>query len=426
MAKTTETKNLNVEFLKDFSSFLSFMPTPDEIMRRTGDAVTLYDEMLTDGRVSSLFYTRRNTTMNLPIEIPETGVAKVDDYVKDALKEKNIRKWAWLLLTGALKYGYHPFEIIWKKEKGYWNISYLKGHNINQYYFDNKGSLYYSDMEGPKLLNQPFKWIIHRQEGDSHNKPQGESILKSAYWAYKFKQLGFQFWVTAAEKFSVPSVLAIFEQSGNPEAVQQRAEQLADSISSISSGSTGALGNIKDVKTLDMSGSLKDFETLISTCDVQIAYALTGQSLATNNPTTGTQALGTVHEATMRGTVENDARAISYTLQELTKMAIELNFGKDSPYPEIIFDTGDKASWSQIIDAIKAQIPVSKTKLYSRYRLPEPKDKDDVFVMADFANLASQSEKAMGSSGKNSKKNKEDFSDSDIGKKKLKKIIVLR
>jgi len=372
-------QNLSIEFIKDFTSFLSWMPSPDEIMRRTGDAVTLYDEMLTDGRVSSLFYTRRNATMNLPLEIPETGNKAVDAYVSWALKERDIRKWGWLLLTNALKYGHHPFEIVWRREKGLWRISYLKGHNINKYWYDADGKLYYQDMEGQKLLDQPYKWVIHRHEGDTHNNPQGVSILKAAYWAFKFKQLGFQFWVTAAEKFSVPSILAIFDQSGDPAEAKKRAADLAETIAAISSGSTGAVANVKDVKTLDMSGSLADFNVLITTCDVQIAYALTGQSLATNNPTTGTQALGTVHEATMQGFVENDARALSYTLQALAKMCVELNFGSDAPYPEVVLDTGDQATWERVRDAITLGVPVSRSKLYSRYRLPEPDDEKDIY-----------------------------------------------
>ncbi len=377
MAKTD---NLNIEFIKDFTSFLNFMPSPDEIMSRTGDAVTLYDEMLTDGRVSSLFYGRRNDTMNLPLEIPKTDNKAVDTYVDWAIREKDIRKWGWLLLTDALRYGHRPFEIVWKRVKGRWQIDYLKGHNINQYWYDDKGKLFYQDMEGQKLLDQPFKWIIHRHEGDTHNNPQGVSILKSAYWAFKFKQMGFQFWVTATEKFSVPSLLAIFEQAGDSTQVQERANAIANMIADVSSASSGALANIKELKTIDMSGSLADFERLVSTCDVQIAYAITGQSLATNNPTSGTQALGTVHEATMHGFIENDARALSYTLQNLVEMAIELNFGPDAPSPEVVLDTGDQASWERVKSAIDSGVPVSKSMLYSRYRLPEPDDEEDTYL----------------------------------------------
>jgi len=383
MAKTENLKNnLNIEFIKDFTSFLNFMPSPDEIMSRTGDAVTLYDEMLTDGRVSSLFYGRRNDTMNLPVEIPKTENKAVDAYMEWAVREKSLRKWGWLLLTDALKYGHRPFEIIWKRVKGRWVIDYLKGHNINQYWYDDKGNLFYQDMEGQKLLDQPFKWIIHRHEGDTHNNPQGVSILKSAYWAFKFKQMGFQFWVTATEKFSVPSILAIFEQSGDSAEVQKKADAIANMIADVSSASSGALANIKELKTIDMSGSLADFERLVNTCDVQIAYAITGQSLATNNPTSGTQALGTVHEATMHGFIENDARALSYTLQNLVAMAIELNFGPDAPSPEVVLDTGDQASWERVRSAIEAGVPVSRSMLYSRYRLPEPDDEADTYLKA--------------------------------------------
>lgn len=381
MAEKIPTKGkLTVEFIKDFSSFISYMPNPDEVVQRTGEGLGLYDEMLTDGRVGSLFYTRRNATMNLPVFLNKTGNSKIDNFADEFLEVKQLRKWGWLLLTGALTYGHRPEELVWKREKGYLLIDYLKGYNINNYSYDTKGNLYYSDSSGRRLLNQNYKWIIHRHEGDTHNKPNDVSILKSAYWAYKFKQLGFQFWLTATEKFSVPSIIALFEDSGDPTKTQERADSLAGILQEIESGSGGSLANVKDIKTIEMSGALRDFDVLIQACDVQIAYALTGQSLATNNPDSGSRALGSVHADTMQGFVENDARALAYTLQELVEMIITLNFGEGSVVPIVEIDTGDYASWEMVSAAIEKGIPVSKSKLYSRYRLPEPEDDTDVFA----------------------------------------------
>ena len=406
-------KQLQVEFIKDLSSFINYMPNPDEIMRRTGEDITLYDEMLLDGRVSSLFYARRNATLNLPVAIEPTENTQIDEFADTYLKEKLLRKWGWQLLTGALKYGFQPMEIVWKRVDGYLIPSYLRGHRIQQYSFSDEGQLQYADAYGYHTLDQAFKWIIHRHEGDSRDLPTGHSILKAAYWPYKFKQLGWQFWVTATEKFSVPSLVALFEGAGgDPSKTQDTADRLADLVLQVTSGSGGAMSDVKELKEISMSGVLKDFEVLINACDVQIAYALTGQSLATNTPgDTGSRAVATVHADTMADYVENDARGLAYTIQELVDMVIALNFGNDAATPNFTIDTKGDAPWEQIMGAIEKGIPVSKKALYGKYQIPEPEDDDDSFLKVSPMTIGTQDPET------------KDFSD-DPGKKKARRNLL--
>lgn len=370
-------RNLQAEIIKDMSTLVAYMPSPDEISEREGKGLHVYDEMFVDGRVSSLFYQRRNATLNLPVYLKDSVSTDINKFAHEQITEKVLRKWAWKLLSGAIRYGFRPAEIVWKRKGGYFVVDYLRGHNIDQYSFDASGRLYYTDINGQHLLNHPYKWIVHRHEGDSHDNPAGVSVLKPAYWPYKFKQLGLQFWVTATEKFSVPSIIALFEKAGNQEDTEQIAETLSTMIEEIQSGSGGALGNVRDLKELNMSGKVSDFKELITACDVQIAYALTGQSLATNNPDSGSRALGSVHADTMAGLVRNDARGLAYTLQEIIDMTIQLNFGEDAPSPSVEIDTGNYAPWDVISDAIEKNIPISKRALYSRYQIPEPEGRDD-------------------------------------------------
>ena len=63
-------------------------------------------------------------------------------------------------------------------------------------------------------------------------------------------------------------------------------------MSLVTSGSGGALGNVKELKQLTMAGAVSDFDVLIKACDLQIAYAMTGQALSTNVSDTGTQGVG--------------------------------------------------------------------------------------------------------------------------------------
>lgn len=307
---------------------------------------------------------------------------KVKAYAEKHLSEKNLRKWANLLLRGALLYGFRPEKIIWAKDNdGYLYIDNLDGHRIENYRFDSDGELWYTQY-GSRRLDEPYKWIIHRIQGDRYNNPYGETCLRRCYWPWQFKRMGWRFWLTATEKYAVPSLVALFEQS-DPEKAREIASDLATAISQIGSGSTGAVANVKALQQLNRAGSVSDFDTLIKACDLQISYAMTGQALATNVSDTGTQALGTVQERTKANAYENDSRALAYTIQRLIDMAIEVNFDTLDDSLSFSYDTGDYASFSEVMVAIDHKVPVSKNALYSRYGIPAP-DKDlegDEFVV---------------------------------------------
>lgn len=369
-------KNLDVKIIKD-SPIWKYMPNPDTIIKTSGHGLRIYDEMKEDARIGSLFEDRRNATSNLPCYITEVSNAKVNEYAASHLNEANLRKWGFVLLDGALKYGFQPAEIIWERDKkGYYYIAGLDCHDITRYRMNNDGHLFYDSIIP---LNQDYKWIIHRNEGDSYNRQYGRAYLKRVYWPWKFKTLGWQFWLTATEKFSVPSLVVLFEQS-DPKKAKETANELAELILSLSSGSGGAMANIKGIQQITMGGSVSDFNTLIDACDLQISYGMTGQALATNKTETGTQALGTVQERTKMAAYKNDARALRYTLQKLVDYSIAVNFGEDEQSPEFSFDTEDKASFSEVMQAYQAGVPISRKALYSMYGLPEPENEEDTLA----------------------------------------------
>ena len=145
------------------------------------------------------------------------------------------------------------------------------------------------------------------------------------------------------------------------------------------SGSNGALSNVRDVKVI--SSQINDFKTIIETCDTEIAYALTCQSLAVNEGQYGTRAQGTLHEATYDETIKGDAYLLQKSDQQLVDAFCELNFpGETAPQYDI--DSTDFASWEIICDAIDRGIPVSLKALYNKVHLPKPVDEKDSFVKA--------------------------------------------
>lgn len=409
--RKTDKNNLTVKIIKD-SPVWNYMPalTPGFI-RSNPRGLHIFDDMKLDSRIGSLFEDRRNATSNLSCFLTQSDDRKIQEYCEKYLDEKVLRKLAFNLLDGALTYGFQPAEIIWQRDKdGFYYIDNLDNHDITRYRIDEDGNLFY---DYATALNQQNKWIIHRCDGDSLNRQYGRPYLLRAYWPWKFKQLGWEYWLTATEKFSVPSIIALFDQS-DPKKAQETATYLADLIESVSSGSGGAFANIKAIQQLSMGGSVSDFNALINACDLQIAYALTGQALATNISETGTQALGTVQERTKQSAYENDARALSYTMQKFIDMAVGINFGEDADVPEFNFDTGNGASYAEVIQAYSAGIPISKKAIYNQYGLPEPENEDDVLE---------RPEQVGGFGGMGTAFN---FADTVEGKKKENMIVIKR
>ena len=119
----------------------------------------------------------------------------------------------------------------------------------------------------------------------------------------------------ATEKFSVPSILALFETQEGEDKARQRATELAKALGEVSSGSGAALANIKDVKVLSVDGKLSEFKALMDWCDTQIAYAIVYQSLAVQEAENGTRAQAEVHADTFLAATKQTCRDITPVLE---------------------------------------------------------------------------------------------------------------
>jgi phage gp29-like protein len=180
----------------------------------------------------------------------------------------------------------------------------------------------------------------------------------------------------AAERIGVPSILAIFEAKNDTEA-QGRAKVLSNLMAELGSGSSGAIGNVKDIKVVE--STISDFNVIVDTCNAEIAYGLTGQTLTTNQAEFGTKAQGVLHDETFKTTVFSDAYLLQETDQKLVDWFVEINFpGEVAPSYDI--DSTDYADWATVREAIDRGVPVSLSALYEKTHIPKPKDASDSFL----------------------------------------------
>ncbi len=363
-----------------FAQFLGYMTNPDEVLRDTGEALSIYRKMKTDARIRSLLPVAKNAVLNFPVRL-EAGPAskRVVDLVTTSLESLPIHNIETRLLS-AVEYGYAVVEIVWENRDGWWIPVDAVRRRPERFVFGVDGRLMYlRNGERVDLSGQAYKWLVYSHDKEAEN-PYGTAVLKSCYWPWKFKQAGAEFWLMATEKFSVASILALFEAQGDEEQIRKRAEALSQMLSSMRSGSGAAVANVKEAKVLEASGDISKFVVLLDWCDRQLASAIVYQTLTVTEGVNGTRAQAEVHEGTFLDTSKGTCREIAPVLQRYVDYIVELNFGSGEPSPVVIFDLEDYASWDQVLAAIENSVPVSRTSLYARYGLPKPVDEADSFV----------------------------------------------
>ena len=392
MTKPTN-KELTSQIITDgLLKFISYMPNPDDIASGTVDSYGTYRKMRTDPRIKSLLTKIKSAALNFPVHIVQ-GKAdeKVYDFIRNLDIFKNMQKKSKRMLS-ALDYGFSVSELIWKIENGVYTPETFITRKPERFHFNNKWELFLNTSGLKQKLDQDYKWLIYQHDPDDEN-PYGTSVLRCVYWAWCFKQAGYDFWLQATEKFSVKSLVALFNADGDENTIRDRASQIAEMLMGITSGSTAAVGNVQSIQDIGMSGDLSAFKDLVEACDTQISYGLTGQSIATATTNGGSLALGQVQADLMYEDCKGIALELQSVLQKIINWTVELNYGKGTAAPQIVFDVDRRASFEEIMKAIEKKIPVSKSALYSYYAIPEPKDDDDVFVMEDNSIMMSDSEK---------------------------------
>lgn len=385
--RTPTRKELTTQVITDsLLRFTSYMPNPDDVASGTWDSYETYRKMRTDPRVKSLLGKLKNAALNFPLLVEQgTSSARVYAFVRDIPLFRNMTRKNKRILS-ALDYGFSVSELVWDVRGGTFIPENFITRRPERFRFSADWKTYLRQDGMSVELDQAYKWLIYRHDPDDEN-PYGTSVLRCVYWPWMFKQAGYDFWLQATEKFSVKSIVALFDMDGDESRIRERASGIAQMLMGIQSGSAAAVGNVSSVSDVGMSGDLAHFRELVEACDVQISYGLTGQAIATSTTNGGSLALGEVQADLLYEECKAVAMELQGVLQKIIDWTVELNFGPGVSAPQIVFDVERRASFEQVMQAVDRGIPLSRSALYSYYALPEPSGDKDTFVAEDPAAL---------------------------------------
>ena len=376
MAKKTELTT-NIINLQGFRNIASYMLESQDWLSSVNERDDVFQKMMNDPRIGSLFLERKNKVLQMYGSFTQTGNKKVDEACEQLLNFNLFYKLNNTLLN-AVPYGLSACEIKWRFADGYFVPYDFTPIPRTALSFPQTTD---SDFMTPVLtyrnlpLDDQRKFLVHRND-DGELRRWGRSVLQMCYIFWKFKSLGVKFWAQAAEIVGAPSILALFD-SRTVEEGKKTAKELTEIMNGWTGGSSGALGNVKNVQVI--SSQINDFNTIVETCDTQIAYAITAQSLTTNQAQYGTRAQGETHVKTFDSIIKGDAYALQLTDQKLVNAFVAINFPGEVA-PKFDIDSTDFAPWDMVRDAIDRGIPISLNAMYKKYHLAKPENEKDVFV----------------------------------------------
>lgn len=316
----------------DFTSLLGYLPNPDYVLKRLGRDQDIYEEIKADGKVSSSITNRKAGTLALKHAI-NRGKAKteISGFIEDIIDNLDMVKIIQEILDAPL-HGFKPMEISWKHINSKWVPVDLVGKPPRWFIFDSDGQLCMKtrlNLVG-ELMPQN-KFIVPKNDATYEN-PYGDALLSKCFWPVTFKKAGLKFWVVLAEKFGIPHLVGKHQ----PGASSEEIDALLDAMETMIQDAVAAIPNNASIETLESStktASVDLYKALIDECKSEISLVLLGQTLTTEIGSTGSYAAAQVHSNIRDDIVDSDKRLVEWTINQLIKLVVELNYGPDKDRP---------------------------------------------------------------------------------------------
>lgn len=323
----------------------------------------LYEDILLDTHLTAVVEKRRTAALRSPIEFRRNG--KPDDRINEQIKSPWFRR----LVSDIVD-------------------AQLWGFSLCQFY-KKDGWVDYNLV--PRKHADPVRRIILRQQTDITGEPWDNYpnllfigrpgslglLAKAAPWVlYKRNSVGD--WSQFSEVFGMP--IQEYTYDSDDESSRQRAIADAANTGSLAVFVHGNDTSLNLIESANKSGSADVYERLVDVCNKEISKAILLNTLTTESSSTGTQALGTVHEKSEENVTQSDRQDIldvlNYEMADIFRaMGID-TAGGEFCYPEK--KRIDPTAKINIITQLHTgfNLPVGDDYLYEEFGIEKPADYD--------------------------------------------------
>ncbi len=334
-----QAKSLQGEFATrersiDFSYLGLFLPNPDPVLKKLGQDIRIYNDLLVDSFLAGCVRSRKAGLLSMSWGLDRGSArSKVTKVIETALKKINITNTLQEMLSYSL-FGYSVHEVVWDrvdnyilpvaiKEKPQFWFTFLAKNN------ELRLRTKVNWVTGDPLPPRKFLLLQHEP---SYANPYGNPILAQCFWPVTFKKAGLKFWAIFVEKYGMPFLVGKHPRGVNEQEVNAFADELEnlvqDAIAVIPDDS-----NVTTIETRNANSTGELQSKFIDSCKTEISIAVLGQNLTTEIKG-GSFAASEVHMRVRKDMIDQDKKQIEFAFNRLIKWICEINFG-DSVEPPV-------------------------------------------------------------------------------------------
>jgi len=317
----------------DFFSLAMSLPDPDPILRKLGQDIRVYRELLADSRVGPCVESRKAAVVSLEWSVSRgKAPAAVAKFVGNCLARLKVDDIIREILNAPL-YGMQPLEVVWRRDGTSTVPDRVVGKPVEWFVFAAEDNSLRLRTKANLILGEelpPKKFLLARYNA-TYDNPYGERVLSRCFWPVAFKKGGMKFWVRMAEKFGSPYLWGKYPRG----AAQEDIDELAQKLEAAVQDAVFVTPDDASVQILEAAGKASSsalYKDLKSTCDIDIAIAILGQNLTTDVQG-GSRPAAEVHERVRHEIKDGDKRIVVATMGDLIDWICDLNYGPDVERP---------------------------------------------------------------------------------------------
>lgn len=363
----------------DIDTFINAVRSADNIdyYRRTR-LLDLYEDIMIDTHLTSVISKRRDAINASQISFLRNG--KPDDAINEQLRSP----WFGRLVGDIIDARFYGFSLL-------------------QFYRDEHGWITYDLI--PRKHVDPVRRAIMRRQGEISGIPWDDfpnmlfvgkdrdlgMLLKAAPWVI-YKRNDVADWAQFAEIFGMPIEDYTYD-TGDDEA-RSRVIQDAQQAGALKKYIHARDVELNLIEAGNKTGSSDVYDKLCDRCDKEISKLFLGNTLTTEAQSTGSEALGKVHQEEedhiLKADREYVLNVLNYDMMDIfAVMGIDTNGGKFSfPEPKNL----DLTAKSNILVQLRTnfRLPVSDDYLYETFGIEKPENYDELKNKAEEDHLLQQ------------------------------------
>lgn len=350
-----------------------------------------------DGHLQAILATNEESISGLPWElvlpdVPKLKEKKAAEFVEYCLRSRMKDRFPRFIAhhVGANYYGFAVSEILFAKEGDKLVIDELRAHAPRRfaYAYENGSQLNWWDSQSGMAYPgidfraaYPDRFVVSqpRINGDV---PCREGLVRVLMWAALFRNWAMADWVKLGEIAWKPWRHATYKKNLDDDT---EADALLQVLEAMTSSGVAVLPDTAQL-TIEWPKSTASgtpmHQALLSFVAGEMSKAVLGQTLTTDQPKVGSQALGNVHNEIRKDLRESRAKAVASDIdRDIIGPLLRLNFGEDIRPPTFRFLTEDPTDLVAFSTGVKqlreagTRIPASWVR--EQAGIPEPEDDEE-------------------------------------------------